>query len=58
VDDGNALCIRPPWFFNQPAQIIRITGQQHDRALPFESGGGYNGVDGASRPELPNPTAA
>jgi hypothetical protein len=48
VDDGNALRLRPPWFFNQPAQIIQVTGQQHDRALSFESGGGYNGIDSAT----------
>jgi hypothetical protein len=48
VDDANALCLRPPWFFNQPARIIRVAGQQHNRALSFESGGGNNGVDGAA----------
>jgi hypothetical protein len=48
VDDSNALRLTPPWFFNQPAQIIRVAGQQHNRALSFESGGGYNGVDGAA----------
>jgi hypothetical protein len=48
VDDGNALRLTSPWFFNQPAQIIRVTSQQHNRALSFEGGNGYNGVDGAA----------
>lgn len=35
VDDCDALRLRAPWFFNQPAQIVRVTGQQHDWAFQF-----------------------
>jgi hypothetical protein len=46
VDDGDPLRLRPPWFLNQPAQIIRVTGQQHDRALSFESTSGSKAWSG------------
>ena len=48
MDDGNALRLRPLWFFHQPAQVVGITGQQYDRALPLKRRGRHHGVDGAA----------
>jgi hypothetical protein len=48
VDDGDSLRLRPFWLFDQPVQIIRVAGQQHDRALEFKRRGGYDSVDGAA----------
>jgi hypothetical protein len=35
MDDCHALRLRVLWFFNQPAQIVRVAGQQHDWAFQF-----------------------
>jgi hypothetical protein len=35
MGDCDALRLRARWFFNQPAQIVWVAGQQHDWAFEF-----------------------
>lgn len=57
ADDSDSLRLRPLWFFDEPAQIVRVAGQQHDRAFQFKRSGSHHCVDGttmtrkACRPE-------
>jgi hypothetical protein len=48
VDDGDPLRLWPLWLFDEPVQIIRDAGQQHNRALEFKRRGGNDSVDGAA----------
>jgi hypothetical protein len=37
MEDGDSLRLRPTWFFGELGQIIRVAGQQHDRAFHLKS---------------------
>ena len=57
MDDSDSLRLRQLWFFDEPAQIIWVASQQHDRAFQFKRRGGNDSIDGttmarkACRPE-------
>ena len=48
LDDGDPLRLWPLWLFDEPVQIIRVAGQQHDRSFQGKRGGGNDSVDGAA----------
>jgi hypothetical protein len=45
-DDPPALALL--WLFHQPAQVVQVTGQQHDWSLQFERCSSHYGIDGAT----------
>jgi hypothetical protein len=45
VNDGDPPRLRPIWFFDELGQVIRVAGQQHDRAFHFKRSRGNDGID-------------
>jgi hypothetical protein len=46
MDDGDSVRFRSLRFLNELAEIVRVAGQQHDRALQFKRRGGDDSIDG------------
>ena len=47
MDDGDSLRLRLVRFFDEPVQIVRVAGEQHDRAFELECRRSHDGIDSA-----------